>query len=403
MTVQRSVIPARITFLYTNIGRGHPFYLDGIMEALIRSQAVSLVRRELAVFDLSHGLSRVGLPTARWLYRRGSSGGVAGFVYRQLRSHTDYNRDSLSLRLMGRDVREAFVGDSDPLIVAHPTMVGILRGKPELIYQHGELVTPDEAVVRGASTVLVPTPEAAEPFRTHGGYRPEQVVVTGLCIEPSLIRQAADAHAARLARYRSTGEPMIGAFFSSGAEPAAHVTRLIAAAHSVVLAGGRVILFAQNHRDLARRAARALAERSISFGSIDSSDVIPSDLPAVLIVRHNSRREENLLTSRLFSLFDFFVAPPHERSNWALGLGLPMFLIGPDIGPFAPLNRRVLLNSGAAQAIEAPMDAHPLGARIARLRANGSLTSMAQAGWGHREINGFARIAAFLVSKYGTI
>ena len=98
-----------------------------------------------------------------------------------------------------------------------------------------------------------------------------------------------------------------------------------------------------------------------------------------------------------------FVAPPHARSNWALGLGLTMFMVGPDIGPFAPMNRRVLLNSGAAQAIEAPMDAHLLGARITRLRQNGCLAEMAQAGWGHREINGFARIAAFLVSKYGII
>lgn len=402
MKAPKTVAPARITLLYANIGRGHPFYLDGIVEALIRSEALNLVRRELDVIDLSHGVSRLGWRSARWLYQKGSSGRVIGSVYRRLRKRSDYNRDSLALRLMGRDIRAAFAGDGDPLIVAHPTLVGILRNKPELIYQHGELVTPKEAVVRGASTVLVPTPEAAEPFCAVGGYQSENVVVTGLCIEPALIRQASDAFAARTARYGTGDEPMIGAFFSSGAEPSVHVTRLIAAAHSVVMAGGRAIIFAQNNRDFAKRAERAFVKRKIPFESIESTDAIPTDLPPALIVRHRNRREENILTARLFSLFDYFVGPPHERSNWALGLGLPMFIVGPDIGPFAPLNRRLLLDSGAAQAIEASMDAHLLGARIERLRAKGTMATMAQAGWGHREINGFARIAAFLVSKYGT-
>lgn len=403
MTMQKTTIPARITLLYTNIGRGHPFYLDGITEALIRSQSINLIRRELDVFEMSRGVSRAGWQAARWLYRSGSSGGVVGAVYRRLRRNGNYNRDSLSLQLMGRDIRAALMNDPDPVIVAHPTLVGILRNKPGLIYQHGELVTPDEAVVKGAATVLVPTPEAAEPFRRVGGYRPEQVVITGLCIEPALLKQAADAYVGRIARYTTAQEPMVGAYFSSGAEPSSHVTRLIAAAVSAVLEGGRVILFAQSRGTLVSRAARAFAERSIPHTIMDSSDAVPADFPRALIVSHENRREENILTARLFPLFDYFVAPAHERSNWALGLGLPMFIVGPDVGPFAPLNRRLLLDSGAAVALEAPMDAHLLGARIARLRTNGALTEMAQAGWGRREINGFARIAAFLVSKYGTI
>ena len=403
MTTPRTAIPARVTLLYTNIGRGHPFYLDGITEALIRSQAISLVRRELDVFELSRGAARLGWRAARWLYRRGSSGGATGVLYRLIRRGNNYNRETPALRLLGRDIRAALREDPSPVILAHPTLVGILRHQPHLIYQHGELVTPDEAVVRGAATVLVPTPEAAEPFRRVGGYAAEQVVVTGLCIEPALIRLAADAYGGRVARYAAAGEPMVGAYFSSGAEPTAHVTRLIAAACSAVLEGGRVILFAQSGGRFARRAARAFARRSIPFATLDSSDLIPTDLPRALIVCHASRREENILTARLFPLFDYFVGPSHERTNWSLGLGLPMFVVGPDIGPFAPLNRRLLLQAGTAAALETPMDAHLLGPRLARLRSRGDLTAMAQAGWGQREINGFARIAAFLVSKYGTI
>ena len=32
------------------------------------------------------------------------------------------------------------------------------------------------------------------------------------------------------------------------------------------------------------------------------------------------------MTSALFDHFDFFMAPSHERTCWAFGLGLPMFI-----------------------------------------------------------------------------
>ncbi len=383
--------------LYTNIGRGHPHYLDGIIEALIRSQALGLVRREFDVFELSRGLSRLSWRAAAWMYRHGASPFVRPF-YRRVRARNDYNRDTALLRVMGRGLREFFDGDPDPVLVAHPTLVGLLAGKSDLIYQHGEVVTPPEALVRGASTVLVPTPEAAEPF-VSAGYDREQVVTTGLCIEPALVRQAADAFTLRLERF-GRGEILSGAFFSSGAEPAGHVRRLVSAAFSALQGGSRVIVFGRRGGRLAGQAAVTFTRRGIPFATMDTTAPLSGDLPAALIVTFNNRREENILTARLFPLFDYVVAPPHERTNWGLGLGLPMFLVGPDVGPFAPLNRAVLHEAGVADDLDAPVDSHLFGARVRRLQGTDQLTEMARRGWGKREINGFGRIAAFLVSKY---
>ena len=38
---------SQIQFLYTNIGRGHPFYLDGINEILLRKGKISLIKSNI--------------------------------------------------------------------------------------------------------------------------------------------------------------------------------------------------------------------------------------------------------------------------------------------------------------------------------------------------------------------
>ena len=46
-------ISGKVKFIYTNIGRGHPFYLDGIHEALIQKKGLAIVRDRTDVFELS--------------------------------------------------------------------------------------------------------------------------------------------------------------------------------------------------------------------------------------------------------------------------------------------------------------------------------------------------------------
>ncbi len=389
----------RLDFLYTNIGRGHPFYLDGILEALVRRGDIRLVRTPADVFQVATGLSRLAWRSARWLYRRGSSPGPVAALYRRLRANANYNRPSFTLNLMGRDIRRRYLNEATPLVVAHPTLVAILRGRPKLVYQHGELVAPSESLVTGAWKVLVPTSAVAQPFISCG-YEEGDVVTTGLCVEPPLVKQAEDAFDSRMKRLRGA-RALVGAFFSSGAEPRLHVEKLVYAARSAVSYGGKVILFARKDGVLARRAVARLAGLGTQFVSVDSREYLPSELPEVLLVRYRSRREENGLVAALFAAFDYFVAPSHERSHWALGLGLPMFVVGPGIGPFAPLNRDVLMAAGVAAEIDSVSRASVFGKSMTQLRTDGTLTQMALAGWGRRPIDGFNVTARFLSDVIG--
>jgi len=302
------------------------------------------------------------------------------------------------LRLIGRDIRRKHLTDSDPLVVAHPVLVGILKGRPDLIYQHGEVVTPREAVVVGAETVLVPVENAAQPFRD-AGYEHSRVFVSGLCVELPLVKQASDAFQMRIKRIESL-DSLTGVFFSSGAEPVIHVEKLVAAAVSVAVSHGKVLLFARQNGRFERAVRSGFHRNNIPLSAIDTGDQIPHDLPAVTLIIYLSRREEDSLTARLFNQFDYLVAPPHERTNWALGLGLPLFAVIPTIGPFAPLNLKVLHEHGVAETLEFPDDAHNLGERLEQLRRDGRLAAMAEAGWGRCSIDGFARIAEFLSVRY---
>ena len=103
-----------IDFLYTNIGRGHPFYLDGIMQTLVRKGNISIVRQQHDVFELSKGLSLKGWQLAKWLYEKGSSGGLVGSLYKFLRSGNSYSGDSSLLKLLGRDINHAFLEENSP-------------------------------------------------------------------------------------------------------------------------------------------------------------------------------------------------------------------------------------------------------------------------------------------------
>jgi hypothetical protein len=303
--------------------------------------------------------------------------------------------------LLGRDIRRCYGSDSQPLVVAHPLLVGILRGRQDLLYQHGELVVPNEAGVIGARYVFVPTEEAATLFRQIG-YADEQMVVTGLCIEPGLVAQAMAAWEPRQRRLNGN-EPLVGVFISSGAEPKEHVRQLTAAALSAVRAGGRVIVIARLHGRLERFLTDVFAAASVQLTRLLPNDPVPKATPVGLLALHGNRQQENEQTVRLFLHFDYVVCPPHERTNWALGLGLPMFAVTPAIGSFAPLNLQLLLSSGVAHELGGREAVAAFGSRLARHRAEGSLLAMARAGWGNQSIDGFSTVARWLAESYGLL
>lgn len=385
----------KLQFLYTNIGRGHPFYLDGIVESLIRAGETGLIRGSTDVFAQSRFLSRQIWKLARLFYRQGSSAGFIGKTYNRFRESNDYNQPSYLIRLAGRDLVRAFSEASDnSLLVAHPILVGILSGRPGLIYQHGELVAPDESLVKGANYVLVPTESVAAKFHSIG-YVPDQVIVTGLCLEPALVRQAADAFELRNRRL-SEPTPLTGALFSSGAEPREHVKLLVSVARSLLQAGQKVIISVTNGGPFEREVGSLVGSTEGDSVWISTRTDIPRELPGLAVISSSSRREENSLVAQLFPQFDFLVAPPHERVNWAVGLGLPMFAVTPCYGSYASLNLELLLARKVALPIENEVEAQTFGECVIQMRQSRALADMAQAGWGRETIDGFGAIASWL-------
>lgn len=386
-----------ISCLYTNIGRGHPFYLDGVIEELGRLDDSP----EIGVYDaltVSRGLANRAWRVARWMYRRGSSGGPFGRVYSGLRKDRDYGRRSPTLALLGRDLRRRFRSGAEPLVAAHPILIGILRDRQNLIYQHGEVVAPGEALVRGASLVMVPTEPVAQAF-VDFGYKRSQILVSGLCIEPRLVSRAEEAYGLRSGRLQAGG-PLTGLFVSSGAEPREHVSRIASSITSSVGSGVAPFVLARKGGRLEREVLAVSRSRDIDVRVTRPGESVDQTHSGCLLGLFESRAEEAMLAAHWFDRLDFLVAPPHERTNWAIGLGLPMFALTPAIGPFAPLNLRLLLQSGTTVAIESDSQAARFGERLTELHRSGRLLDMARRGWEQYEIGGFARIAESLARRY---
>jgi len=389
--------PLNISCLYTNIGRGHPFYLDGVIEELGRLDDPP----EIGVYDaltVSRGLANRAWRVARWMYRRGSSGGPFGQIYSGLRKNRDYGRRSPTLALLGRDLRRLLRSGVEPLVVAHPILVGILRDRDNLVYQHGEVVAPGEALVRGASFVMVPTEQVAQAF-FEAGYDRSQLIVSGLCIEPLLVSRADEVYGLRSGRLQASS-PLTGLFVSSGAEPKEHVSRIISSITSSISAGATPLVLARKGGRLEREVIAVGRSRDIDVRVMRPGESADRTQSGCLLGLFESRVEEAMLATQWFDRLDFLVAPPHERTNWAIGLGLPMFALTPTIGPFAPLNLSLLLDSGTTMAIESDSQAARFGELLTELHRSGRLVDMARRGWGQHEINGFAQIAEFLVNRY---
>jgi hypothetical protein len=354
------------------VGRGHPFYLDGIARALGEGHP-DLALRRAGVFEISRGTSLLAWKAVLAAYRLAGRGGRLAGAYLRARSAMDYDRDSRLLRTLGRDARR-WAGEEGILLADHPVLVGALRGRDRLWYQHGELSVPPETAVAAAERILVPTEEAADSFVELGISR-ERLIVTGLCVEAVLARDAGEQAAARRRRIAGDG-PLTLAFFSSGAEPRDHVKALAAGAESLARSRHRALVFA---------AAAGALEHAVGGGATRIG-------AGVELFSFSGRDGLDRITEEHFSRFDALVSPAHERSNWAMGLGLPVFLVGPDVGSFPPLNRALLRAAGVAAELGSVTDAQRLSERLDGLRGSGELLRMSERGGG-REIDGFRRAA----------
>jgi hypothetical protein len=118
-----------------------------------------------------------------------------------------------------------------------------------------------------------------------------------------------------------------------------------------------------------------------------------------VVVSAPTREEETLRSLEYLPQLDSFCAAPHERVNWAVGAGLPMAVITPAIGTYAPENLSHILSAGCGFELPASQSFANLAATLATMREQGQLSEMARRGWGRRPINGVQAIARDLLQK----
>lgn len=389
MPLVKSIADARLVFIDTEIGRGHPGYLDGTM-APVAAICPELPLYRTDVFGASRGLARVGWRGVRWLYRVGSRGGLVTSLYNRLRESSSGGSDGgPAMVVLGRDIRRLASRARGIVVVSHPLLAQMLAPVAPVVYQHGELAAPSEAIVKGCRKILVPWPETAARFE-QGGLPAETLVVTGQCIEPELVGLAEMSQQARIERL-SGGGPLTAAFFTSGAYPPMHIRRLLLAVRSFVAAGQKAVVFCGRSESVAGRMITWLRRQGLSpeKGTGGSAEI--------RIVVSQTREEESQRTAALFPELDLFIAPAHERTNWAVGLGLPLFILGPHIGSYAPLNAAIALDRQVAVELGDDRSAEGMGDLIADLRRSGRLATMAVKGFGRTAIDGFDISARLLV------
>lgn len=363
----------------SEIGRGHPAYLDSVLLALSRLTADSDLPR-LTVPELCTGTSGLAWKLARLGYRFGSQGGPATWLYNRIRS-PDARPSGLQLALLGASLRRTFAGYAGTCIVDHPLVAHILAPVCRVAYLHCEIAAPGLAAVPQAWRTFVPLQATSLKLQA-AGVSPESLAVTGLVVEPELVDVAETAFQARMARFASDRPLTIG-FFVSGAEPRPHSSDIITGAASVTRAGHKALLFSGTGMLRASRTQLALRRQGV-----------PEESARVIWTRN--RQHGTTRAVEFFPDLDVLVAAAHERTNWAVCLGLPMLALLPHIGPFARENFEFASAQGVCLPLPDTAAAAGLADNIAGLRRSDRLVDMARNGWQVHPIDGAARIARAL-------
>jgi hypothetical protein len=370
----------------SEIGRGHPSYLDSVLLALKRlcAEEIDPVRC-FSVPELCAGTSGLAWRLARLGYRLGSRGGAFTWLYNHLRS-PDARPSAFQLSLLGASLRRLFAGYEGISIVDHPLLAQILAPVCRVAYLHCEIAAPGLAAVPRAWRTFAPL-EATSLKLQAAGVKPGTIAVTGLVVEPEIVAAAESAFNARIARLASD-QPLAVGFFASGAEPKPHATSIITGAAAATLAGHRAIVSWGTGMLRASKIQLALRRE----GAVDGS---------FRVIWARSRQAATTAVAEVFPELDAMVCAAHERTNWAVGLGLPMFALLPNIGPFARENFEFASAQGTCLPLAGTADAAGLGAQITELRRSGRLAELARHGWGRRSIRGAEAIARTLLAAAG--
>ncbi len=361
----------------SEIGRGHPSYLDSVLLVLSRLSAAPTLDCH-TVPELYSGPFGLAWRLARAAYRLGGQGGLSTSLYNRLRpAHA--RPSGLQLAILGHSLRERFADYEGICLVDHPLLAHILAPVCRVAYVHGEIAGPGVSAVPDAWRTFVPLESTSSRLQSFG-VKPASLSVVGLLVEPDLVAAAEASYQARLLRLPSD-RPLIVALFLSGARPRPHVSRLMACVESLANSGHKSVVFP---------GTSGADEMRSEFGRRGVPD------SAVHVVSARGRNDETRRTAELLPSLDVMVAAAHERTNWAAGIGLPMFALLPHIGPFARENFEFAAAQGVCIPLEGTTDAGRLGDTLADLRRSGRLAEMARNGWGRHAITGAATAARVL-------
>ncbi|MEW6685610.1 MAG: hypothetical protein AB1393_05325 [Candidatus Edwardsbacteria bacterium] len=402
---------SEIIAISTEIGRGHPNYLDNFLQQIDDKRKISYI----SVFEKCQGASFFAWKTVASLYIIGSKGGLVTRIYNLIRFFSkDTSKKSPFLCLLGRDLKRTLRNFDGICVVEHPLMAKALCDVCSVFYLHGEIAAPAECVIKGAKKIFVPLEETKKKLVSFGA-DPNSIVVTGLMIEPPLVDSAEKYFEERTARINSNWPLTVG-FFTSGAYPKEHISKILAGAKSVIKHGMKAILFLGTNLKVYQKVKEALLPPRSSFtnlsveprrkalgrrplgvaqmGETDGQEGEMEEFPGetnwdISLVRGETRQEATLKEIKFLPRLDVFVAASHERTNWAVGLGLPMFVLFPHIGTYAPLNFEFAEKQGVVFALKTSKDAENLGRIIRELRINGTLAEMTRRGFGGFKIDGF--------------
>lgn len=389
---------APVTILYTDIGRGHPNYLDSVLRYMKKTHPDYSKRfRVSSVFEYARGLSLWGWRMVDRVYRAGSRGGIRTRLYGRFRSsRSEYDPDSKLIKLLSRDLREQLQGYKGICLVAHPLLARMLQDRHRVFYVHGEIAVPAESGVIGAERVYVPLREAREKMLAWG-VPADALVETGLILEPELCGELRAVVRQRRERIMSDRPLTIG-FFISGAYPRSHVDLMVRGAQSCLSAGLKVRFFWGCDRRQVQRLVSTVREFADDFAIDEATGAVHADARLVIITAQ-TREAETIRSMEYLPGLDVFCAAPHERVNWSVGAGLPMIMIGPPIGTFAPENRAFVLRIGSGCESGSLDDFSKLGPAIHRARQNGHLLKMAEAGQRVGSVHGAKVTAEDLLAR----
>jgi hypothetical protein len=314
----------KLIAVYTNIGRGHPNYLDTTVRALKnRFDHFDDVTAISSVFALSSGLSLAAWKMVRKIYHAGAQGGLISSIYNRLRS--DKNSKSpngLLINLLGKDLCQIFDDFDGLVLVAHPLLAQILSPVCDVFYIHGEIASPMEFDISKCKKIFVPLNETADNMIA-GGLSDEIFDITGLMLEPELVDNINQIQNDRISRIKTSHKPAFG-FFTSGAYPKEHVKQILDGIRYILDQKlGSVILSAGTNDRMAAKI------RSY-FSGYDRKELI--------ILSENERQQLTLKELEYLCKLDLIVFAAHERVNWSVALGIPSILLLPNFGNYAKQN-----------------------------------------------------------------